>query len=357
MPAADLDRQIAKPRTHKGRKFLADREPKIFENDKHTLVFKGAHTSDLVNSFLTDLCSLKNPLARKLQRKNRVLPFEDASFIENVCNKYDCSLFVTGMHSKKRPNNLVIGRLHDHEILDMHELGIEKYISMRSLNLKLSLGAKPVLVFSGEAFDENEETQLLKSILIDLFRGPKVSKVNTSGLEFIIHFIMPSPERLFMRVQTINLNSLKKPDDEHSGDEKKEPIEPLQTPWGSYVNLELGEAAPQVDFVVRRHQLPSQDKWKRALRVPAEIRQKKDKATKNRSMDIYGSRVAQIHLQRETALNEMRPGSSLRTALTGHVKQGFERQRKPKFNAKGIKKRKLDGDSEEVRSTKRLKAE
>ncbi|KAM7536878.1 hypothetical protein Aperf_G00000088105 [Anoplocephala perfoliata] len=296
---------ISKPRTHKGRKFLADREPKIFENDKHTLVFKGAHTSDLVNSFLTDLCSLKNPLARKLQRKNRVLPFEDASFI----------------------------------------------------NLKLSLGAKPVLVFSGEAFDENEETQLLKSILIDLFRGPKVSKVNTSGLEFIIHFIMPSPERLFMRVQTINLNSLKKPDDEHSGDEKKEPIEPLQTPWGSYVNLELGEAAPQVDFVVRRHQLPSQDKWKRALRVPAEIRQKKDKATKNRSMDIYGSRVAQIHLQRETALNEMRPGSSLRTALTGHVKQGFERQRKPKFNAKGIKKRKLDGDSEEVRSTKRLKAE
>lgn len=50
-----------------------------------------------------------------------------------MCNKYDCSLFVTGMHSKKRPNNLVIGRLHDHEILDMHELGIEKYVSMRSL--------------------------------------------------------------------------------------------------------------------------------------------------------------------------------------------------------------------------------
>lgn len=50
-----------------------------------------------------------------------------------MCNKYDCSLFVMGMHSKKRPNNIVIGRLHDHEILDMHELGIENYVSMHSL--------------------------------------------------------------------------------------------------------------------------------------------------------------------------------------------------------------------------------
>lgn len=61
-----------------------------------------------------------------------------------------------------------------------------------------------------------------------------------------------------MRVQTINLNVLRKPTDESSGTEKKQSIEPLQTPWGSYVNLELGEAAPQVDFVVRRHQMPSQ---------------------------------------------------------------------------------------------------
>lgn len=73
-------------------------------------------------------------------------------------------------------------------------------------------------------------------------------------------------------------------------------------------------------------------------------------------MDVYGSRVAQIHLQRETAFDEMRPGPSLRTALSGHVKHGFERQQKLNSSPKGVKKRKPDGDSEEVRSIKRLKA-
>ncbi|VDO14176.1 unnamed protein product [Rodentolepis nana] len=361
MPATEIDRKISKPKSHKGRKFLADREPKIHENDKHTLIFKGAHTSDIVNSFLTDLASLKSPFARKLQRKNRILPFEDASFIENQCNKYDCSLFVTGMHSKKRPNNIVIGRLHDHEILDMHELGIERYVSLKSLSVKLSYGMKPVLIFSGEAFDESEENQRLKSILIDLFRGPKVSRVNTSGIEYVIHFIMPTPEKLIMRVQTISLKSLKKPTDNSITSEDQTTLEPLQTPWGSYVNIELNEAAPQVDFVIRRRQMPSEDKWKRAMRVPAEVRRKKDKATKNTSMDMYGNRVGQIHLQRETALDVMRPGMSMRTALTGHVKRGFERQQNSndKLNVKGVQKRRMNnGDvSEEPKSAKRRKAE
>ncbi|KAM3184390.1 hypothetical protein ACTXT7_008442 [Hymenolepis weldensis] len=356
MPPTEIDRQVSKPKTHKGRKFLADREPKIYENDKHTLVFKGSHTSDIVNSFLTDLVALKNPLAIKLQRKNRVLPFEDESFIENQCNKYDCSLFVTGMHTKKRPNNIVIGRLHDHEILDMNELGIEKY------SVKLSYGAKPVLIFSGEAFDESDENQRLKSLLIDLFRGPKVSRVNVSGIEHVIHFIMPTSEKLLMRVLTVSLKSLKKPTDDSTPSEGQEAPEPLRTPWGSYVNVELIEAAPQVDFVIRRRKMPSEDKWKRAMRVPAEVRRKKDKATKNTSMDLYGNRVGQIHLQRETALDEMRPGMSMRTALTGHAKRGFERQQNPndKLKAKRVKKRKMDDGgegSEEPKSVKRRKTE
>ena len=60
--------------------------------------------------------------------------------------------------------------------------------------------------------------------------------------------------------------------------------------------------------------------------MPAQLRPKRDKATKNRSVDVYGSKVAQIHIQREQALDELRPGPSMRTALTGHVKRGFERQ-------------------------------
>ncbi|KAL5105030.1 hypothetical protein TcWFU_009529 [Taenia crassiceps] len=264
-----------------------------------------------------------------------------------------------GSHSKKRPNNIVIGRLHDHEILDMHELGIEKYVPMHSLDTKLHLGAKPILIFSGEAFDEDEESQLLKSVLIDLFRGPKVSCINSSGLEYVIHFIMPSSEKLIMRVQKMKLEELKSlPKDrgEHFGDSKQmETTEALKTPWGSYVQLELCDSAPEVDFVLRRRQMPSEDKWKRSLRVPSQLRPKRCKPTKNRSVDAFGSKVAQIHLQREHALDKLRPGLSMRTALTGRVKRGFERQ--PGSNNVGDEKKRkvIDGSVTGGTNAKRRK--
>ncbi|KAL5967221.1 hypothetical protein TSMEX_005036, partial [Taenia solium] len=359
------------PKTHRGRKFLSKREPQIHENDKQTLIIRGTHTGEIVNSLLTDLL-LKKPLVYKLNRRNRVLPFEDATFIERMCNKYDCSLFIMGTHSKKRPNNIVIGRLHDHEILDMHELGIENYVSMHSLDTTLQLGAKPILIFSGEAFDEDEQSQLLKSVLIgkakcfaithpalDLFRGPKVSCINSSGLEYVIHFIMPSSEKLLMRVQTIKLEELKRPSkggSDHMGDsEQVTTTEALKTPWGPYVQLELCNSAPEVDFVLRRRQMPSEDKWKGSLRVPSQLRPKRDKPTKNRSVDVFGSKVAQIHLQREHRLDKMRPGSSMRTALTGHVKRGFERQPESS-RARGEKKRKaVDGNITGDTNAKRQK--
>ncbi len=45
-------------------------------------------------------------------------------------------------------------------------------------------------------------------------------------------------------------------------------------------------------------------------------------------MDIFGSKVAQVHVQREHALDQLRPGASMRTALTGAVKRGFDRPEK-----------------------------
>nr|CAX70008.1 Brix domain-containing protein 1 [Schistosoma japonicum] len=118
---------IRKPKTHKGKRVLERRAPKLVENDKCTLVIKGGHTSGTVTAFLNDLCALKKPLVYRLKWKNTVLPFEDLSFIEKMCSKFDCSMFVVGMHSKKRPHNIIIGRLHDGELLDMFELGIKMY--------------------------------------------------------------------------------------------------------------------------------------------------------------------------------------------------------------------------------------
>jgi len=50
-------------------------------------------------------------------------------------NNNSSSLFVLGSHSKKRPNNLVLGRTFNHQILDMVELGVENYLPMASFKV------------------------------------------------------------------------------------------------------------------------------------------------------------------------------------------------------------------------------
>jgi ribosome production factor 2 len=47
-----------------------------------------------------------------------------------VAKKADTSLFLFGSHSKKRPNNIVLGRTYEHKVLDMAELGITKLDSI-----------------------------------------------------------------------------------------------------------------------------------------------------------------------------------------------------------------------------------
>lgn len=47
--------------------------------------------------------------------------------------KADTSLFLFASHSKKRPNNIVLGRTYEHKVLDMVELGMLNFQSIESL--------------------------------------------------------------------------------------------------------------------------------------------------------------------------------------------------------------------------------
>ena len=73
---------------------------------------------------------MKKPFYKLLSKKNEIRPFEAVNSLEFLSQKNDCSLFMVGSHSKKRPNNLVIGRLFNYQILDMIELGVLDYKSM-----------------------------------------------------------------------------------------------------------------------------------------------------------------------------------------------------------------------------------
>lgn len=92
-----------------------------------------------------------------------------------LLNHVAFSLLQFGSHSKKRPNNLVLGRTYDHHIYDLVEVGVENYKSMGSFSydkkLAPKLGSKPFFVFIGEAFESVDELKHLKEVLLELFRG------------------------------------------------------------------------------------------------------------------------------------------------------------------------------------------
>uniref|UniRef100_A0A2K6BUK9 Ribosome production factor 2 homolog n=1 Tax=Macaca nemestrina TaxID=9545 RepID=A0A2K6BUK9_MACNE len=183
-----LDR-VVKPKTKRAKRFLEKREPKLNENIKNAMLIKGGNANATVTQVLKDVYALKKPYGVLYKKKNITRPFEDQTSLEFFSKKSDCSLFMFGSHNKKRPNNLVIGRMYDHHVLDMIELGIENFVSLKDIkNSKCPEGTKPMLIFAGDDFDVTEDYRRLKSLLIDFFRGPTVSNIRLAGLEYVLHF-------------------------------------------------------------------------------------------------------------------------------------------------------------------------
>jgi len=84
---------------------------------------------------LLDVNKLRKQDSVKFSRKNEVRPFEPGgeSALQFFCERSDCPLFVLGQHSKKRPHNLVLGRLFNFQLLDMLELGIRSHTPLTAL--------------------------------------------------------------------------------------------------------------------------------------------------------------------------------------------------------------------------------
>ena len=74
--------------------------------------------------------ALKRPHAISFSKKNTVRPFEDASSLEFWADKNDASMFVIAQSTKKRPDGLTFVRMFDKRVLDMVEVGVDKFVSM-----------------------------------------------------------------------------------------------------------------------------------------------------------------------------------------------------------------------------------
>jgi len=263
---------------------LEKREPKIVENIKKALFIRGAKSSQTINTLLRDLYMLKKPEALHLTRKNNILPFEDPSTLEFLSRVNDASLFAFGSHSKKRPNNLVLGRMFDHHVLDLIELGVENFKSLDDFKVEASaVGNKPCFMFIGEEFEQKEEFQKFANIMIDIFRGSVVDSINLIGLEHV--FVCASfANKLLFRTYRIRL--------------KKS---------GSKVpRVELEEMGPSFDATIRRTRFASLDLLKEATRVP---RQAKPPKVKNIRTDEFATKGT-VRMERQE-LSEL-PGKRMK---------------------------------------------
>uniref|UniRef100_A0A673H2Y5 Ribosome production factor 2 homolog n=1 Tax=Sinocyclocheilus rhinocerous TaxID=307959 RepID=A0A673H2Y5_9TELE len=193
---------------------------------------------------------------------------------EFFSKKSDCSLFLFGSHNKKRPNNLIFGRMFDFHVLDMFELGIERFVSLRDVKTDTCPeGTKPLLVFAGELFETDREHQRLRSLLTDFFCGPRVSAVRLAGLEHVLHFTALEG-KIYLRSYKVLLKK--------SG---------CRTP-----RIQLQDMGPSFDFVMRRNHMASDDLYRTAHRQPRGVKPKKKK---NISHDAFGTRLGRLHMQKQ----------------------------------------------------------
>jgi ribosome production factor 2 len=242
-----------------------------------------------VQDALTDLHSMRQPLAKKFSKKNAVRPFEDAASLEFFSEKNDTSLLAFGSSQKKRPHALTLVRTFAHRVYDMLELHLDPatFRTMAQFRTKkFAVGLKPMVLFAGTVFEspvENEYT-LAKSLLLDFFRGEPHEKVDVEGLQYIVSITAEEPVG------------------EGDGDAAK-PVIHLRTylirsrrSGHRLPRVEVDEMGPRMDFRVGRSKVPDEATRKEAMRKP---RGTDERTKKNISTSAMGDKVGRIHKGRQ----------------------------------------------------------
>jgi ribosome production factor 2 len=200
--------------------------------------------------------------------------------------------FQNSGHNKKRPNNLVLGRTFDRQILDCFEVAVSSFKSMDGYGgtiPKKRIGSKPLMLFLGDLWQQNDNTKRMQSFLVDLYRGDPVDKLVASGLDHIIVFTMTEKVNAATNTSTKKIHQrtyfCKLKNNPRGGSNGSKTPLPYLTPCG-----------PDFDFVVRREQWASVDLWRAAIKQPTAAKKKK---IKNQSTNIFGETIGRLHLSKQ----------------------------------------------------------
>ena len=182
-------------KTRKGQKILKARDGEEEEGTKRSVWMKGNKSSEVVSGALKALHKMRDPdFSVLLTKSNKTYPFDDITKVENHCVKHDAGLFGFGMHQKKRPHNLILGRVYNEKMLDMFEFGVSEFKDL--VKCSFETGLKPVLLFQGEHFDYDERLSLVKNLFIDFFHTRVMESADILAMTRTIVFTALDHEKI-----------------------------------------------------------------------------------------------------------------------------------------------------------------
>ena len=271
------------PKRQKGRvaRYLKGKEPKPVEDEKIGLFVRGAKTSEHSLQALRDLYQLKKPAAVMFSRKNLMRVWEDESSLEFLADKNDAAISVIATHSKKRPHNLQFVRIFDSNVLDKIEVGITNFISIAEFTKRIGAsrtstvqGSKPTFIFEGSEFENDTNMRLLKSMLLDTFRGPDVEAISLAGLERIIVCTAVSGVCYFRHYSTSF----------------------TKTSESGIPRISLVPSGPSMDLTIRRVSTANPEVERQALKRP---KLDKKKHVKNIGTNMFRDQVGRLHMGKQ----------------------------------------------------------
>jgi len=292
-----------KPAKAKTQRYLKSLEPVLKEGAKSSLLLKGIKCSQAMGNLLKDMRAMRAPNAKLLSKKNQIVAFDDIEgqqSLEFLTTKNDCTLFALASTNKKRPNNLVMGRTFDHQLLDMVELGILRYKSIQDYGgsvPKKRIGSKPLMLFLGDIWEQDSNCQKLQNLLIDFYRGDIIDKLVVSGIDHLLVFVASQPQDTSSSIDSSNPNIDNTPKliiHQHTYfcKLKKDPNDPASKIPVPY----LVPCGPDTTMQIRRTQFAAPDLWKQSLKQPFALKKKK---VKNQSTNIFGEVVGRLHIEHQ----------------------------------------------------------
>lgn len=242
-----------------------------------------------LNTVLKTFHSLTKPNSVMFHKKNEIHPFENTESLEFLANKNECALVVFGSSNKKRPNCLTLARVFNSQLLDMCELLLlpaadpDAVPPINELVMHVGLGLRPMMLFAGSLWEDPTSSShvMLKSFLLDMFKGEETDRVDVEGLQ---HVLMVGAE------------------------EPRDGLSPIiHMRWYKLITKRSGHKLPRVelegigpkfDFKVGRTRAAAPDLMKQAMKQ-AKRPNEDMKTKKNISMDSIGDKVGRVHLGKQ----------------------------------------------------------